>query len=132
MFWYERDKGNEFVMRWANRSRKKGARGPSSLAPTFDARSLGVTYNALLDGQLLVVGESGLSARVPLSAKVLGDLNFRSGIIAPISFQGELLGFMSVESDILRNWSEPEQSPRDGGRSISGASGPVGKFRKHH
>lgn len=112
VYWYDRDDRNEFIVRWSPKidaPRRKG-KVQTSAQPSFSARDLGPTYAALLEGQLVVVGESGLSGRVALSAQVLKQLRCRSLLLAPILFQGELLGFLSVESDAARSWEEAEKS----------------------
>ncbi|MGK7912547.1 MAG: GAF domain-containing protein [Synechococcus sp.] len=115
VFWLDRQ-FNEFAPRWSTRQAplKPGAKVSESdhsvSGPTFTARELEPTFSSLVEGRLVMVGEAGLSGRLPINARTLQLLNCRSVMLVPVLFEGELLGFVSLESDYLRSWSEVEQT----------------------
>ncbi|MEO0354083.1 MAG: GAF domain-containing protein [Cyanobacteria bacterium P01_A01_bin.3] len=115
VFWLDRQ-FNEFAPRWSSRPAplKTGAQNPDSdlavAGPTFTARELEPTFSTLVEGRLVTVGEAGLSGRIPINARTLKSLDCRSVMLVPVLFEGELLGFVSVESDYLRSWTEAEQT----------------------
>ena len=114
VFWLDRQR-NEFAPRWSTRpnplksDRLKKEESDAS-GPTFTARELEPSFSALVEGRLVMVGEAGLSGRLPINAHTLQMLNCRSVMLVPVLFEGELLGFVSVESEHLRSWSEAEQT----------------------
>ncbi|WP_017298519.1 GAF domain-containing sensor histidine kinase [Nodosilinea nodulosa] len=107
IFWFE-PKGNYFWQRTP---------GPAvrSTAPEDD-RSLHIAvdevrglYQALGNQQLVVVGESRGALKTIVSDRLMQQLQAQSLMIAPISRQGDLMGFLSVEGTAPRIWEEPEK-----------------------
>ena len=111
VFWLDRER-NEFAVRWSSCQppSKPGKSSTVANGPMFTARGLEPTFSALVEGQVAIVGEAGLSGRLPINARTLKELGCRSVMLVPVLFEGELLGFFSVESEHLRSWSEAEQA----------------------
>ena len=120
VFWLDRER-NEFGMRWSSRQ----ATGKLGKGPVFTARELEPAFAALVEGQLVVVGGAGVSGRLPINARTLKELGCRSIMLSPVLFEGELLGFISVESSQLRSWTEPEQTMVLGATQLIALAAPL-------
>lgn len=110
IFWYE-PKGNYFWQR--NQPQKKSAANaatepatPTLMIPVEDIRGF---HQSLLNDQLIVVGEVQSSLKTTVTERMMQLLRARSLLAAPILYQGNLLGFISVEGDSARIWGEPEK-----------------------
>ncbi|MGB3312252.1 MAG: GAF domain-containing protein [Nodosilinea sp.] len=107
IFWFE-PKGNYF---W---QRTPGSAARPALPE--DDRSLHIAvdevrglYQALGNQQLVVVGESRGALKTIVSDRLMQQLRAQSLMIAPISRQGDLMGFVSVEGTVPRIWEESEK-----------------------
>ena len=120
VFWLDRER-NEFGIRWSSRQ----STGKLGNGPVFTARELEPAFAALVEGQLVVVGGAGLSGRIPINARTLKELGCRSIMLAPVLFEGELLGFISVESSNLRSWTEAEQTMVLGATQLIALAAPL-------
>ncbi len=107
VFWFE-PKGNYFWQRTPGL-----AIHPVSIE---EERSLHIAvdevrglYQALCNQQLVVVGESRGALKTIISDRLMQQLKAESLMIAPISRQGDLMGFVSVEGTTPRIWKEPEK-----------------------
>ena len=82
-------------------------------------------YQALLNGELVVLGEIGNSLKTGMIGRLMNHLKAESFLAAPILSQGELLGFLSVEGVGDQVWSEPEKEFVVGAAQLIGLSIPV-------
>ncbi|NJN04265.1 MAG: GAF domain-containing protein [Leptolyngbyaceae cyanobacterium RM1_1_2] len=67
-------------------------------------------YQLLQSDQLVVIGEAQTSLNANETSFLIKHLHARSLIAAPIRFQSELLGFVLVEGEQARIWSEAERN----------------------
>ena len=74
--------------------------------PVDDIRGL---YQVLRNQQLVVVGESRAALKAVVSERLLQHLQSQALMVAPIVSEGNLLGFLSVESTNSRIWKDPEK-----------------------
>jgi GAF domain-containing protein len=124
VYWFEREH-QYFWRRIANRQA-----GPKS-KQTVD-NTAGVTvqnapdlYQALSKDQLVMVVDAKSMAKGEVSHRVMEQFGAVSIIIAPIVFQSELLGFLSVEGDDPRLWNEDELSFMKGVAQIAAITAPL-------
>ncbi|MGG6237393.1 GAF domain-containing protein [Nodosilinea sp. AN01ver1] len=107
IFWFE-PKGNYFWQRTSGpAARSASAEDERSLHIAVDeVRGL---YQALGNQQLVVVGESRGALKTIVSDRLMQQLQAQSLMVAPISRQGDLMGFVSVEGTVPRIWEESEK-----------------------
>ncbi|MTJ51430.1 GAF domain-containing protein [Anabaena sp. UHCC 0253] len=119
IYWLERE-GNYFWCRMSNNlvnissvdSHKPGAIG-------ITVQELSDVYYALSVNQVVWINETASSLKTNVKGKLLQRLGVKSILAAPIIWQKDLLGFLSVESHELRNWLEEEK------HFVQGAAGLV-------
>ncbi|MDX2216336.1 MAG: GAF domain-containing protein [Oculatellaceae cyanobacterium bins.114] len=74
------------------------------------AQEVNSFYQALAADQLVAIGEANSSLKAEITGRLMQHLGARSLLAAPILFQQELLGFIAVEGDEARIWSEEEKN----------------------
>ena len=106
IYWFEREK-RYFWRRVSNQSK--------SISHTDNQQAAGITvqelsdfYYALSVNQIVSIGEAGSSIKSNFTAKLLQRLRVRSLLAAPIIWQKDLLGFLTVEANEARIWTEAE------------------------
>ena len=109
IYWFEREH-QYFWRRTANRQpgpKSKQAVDNTAGVTVQNAPSL---YQALSKDQLVVVVDAKSMTKGEVSNRVMEQFGAVSVIIAPIFFQSELLGFLSVECDEPRLWTDDERN----------------------
>ena len=109
IYWFEREH-QYFWRRTANRQpgpKSKQAVDNTAGVTVQNAPSL---YQALSKDQLVVVVDAKSMTKGEVSNRVMEQFGAVSVIIAPIFFQLELLGFLSVECDEPRLWTDDERN----------------------
>jgi GAF domain-containing protein/signal transduction histidine kinase len=110
IYWFERE-GNYFWCRMSSQLVNIGRDWTDKrVSAGITAQELNDIYYALVVGQLVWLSESGSSLKSHVQDKLLQRLGVRSLIAAPIIWQKDLLGFLSIESTEPRNWSPAEKS----------------------
>ncbi|MGI8503522.1 MAG: GAF domain-containing protein [Hassallia sp.] len=106
IYWFERE-GRYFWRRVSNQSK--------SISDTSNQQAAGITvqemsdfYYALSVNQIVSIGEARSSLKSNFTAKLLQRLRVRSLLAAPIIWQKDLLGFLTVEANEARIWTEAE------------------------
>ncbi|MBD2256156.1 GAF domain-containing protein [Pseudanabaena sp. FACHB-2040] len=110
IFWFE-PKGNYFWLRSQPNQKQFVSNVDESATPTLmipieDVRGF---HQSLTNNQLIVVGEIQSSLKATVTERMMQLLKACSFMAAPILYQGNLLGFVAVEGDTARIWSEPEK-----------------------
>jgi GAF domain-containing protein len=106
IFWFE-PQGAYFWQRVPSLNQHHNApSGGNGSLVLDDIRSL---YQALSNNQLVVVGEIRGSLKTTVPERMLQYLQAQSLMLAPILYQGELLGFFSVEGSTPRIWQTAEK-----------------------
>ncbi|MGB3137514.1 MAG: GAF domain-containing sensor histidine kinase, partial [Nodosilinea sp.] len=123
VFWFE-PKGNYFWQRTPSSTTRSATPGDDrSLRIAVDeVRGL---YQALGNQQLVVVGESRGALKTIVSDRLMKQLQAQSLMIAPISRQGDLIGFVSVEGTVPRIWEESEKQFLIGTAQLLGVALPT-------
>jgi GAF domain-containing protein len=118
IYWYERER-RYFWRRLGNRQK-----GMSTLAETNQSSS-GITvqevssfYQALAAAQVVSVGEAQSSLKADTTARLMQQIKARSLLAAPILCEDELLGFLAVEGNEPRIWSEGEKNFMQGAAQL--------------
>ncbi|MEM9903413.1 MAG: GAF domain-containing protein [Cyanobacteria bacterium P01_D01_bin.44] len=87
-------------------------------------------YQMLLNGELVVLGEVASSLKTSLIGRLMSHLQAQALIAAPILFHGELLGFLSVEGNRSRIWSESEKQYVQAVARLVGVSMPASEMEE--
>jgi GAF domain-containing protein len=128
VFWFE-PKGNYFWQRVP-------ALGSGSISGTSDhAGHISVDevrglYQALCNQQLVVIGESRGALKVVVPDRLMQHIQAESLMVAPITSQGDLLGFISVEGNQPRIWKEVEKQFLIGAVQLLGLALPTAATRE--
>ncbi|MBF2079868.1 MAG: GAF domain-containing protein [Synechococcales cyanobacterium T60_A2020_003] len=93
-------------------SRQKGGRltveaAPVADIPVEDVRSF---YQSLVADQVVAVGEAKSSLKADMTVKLMQIIQARSLLAAPILYQDQLLGFLSVEGNEGKIWTDLEKN----------------------
>jgi GAF domain-containing protein len=108
IYWFEREH-LYFWRRVTNRS--KGASAKADITAGITVQNAHSLHQALLKDQTLVVVDAKtLVAKSDVTPRNMEQFGAVSTIISPILFQSELLGFLNVESDEVRLWTEEERN----------------------
>lgn len=110
IYWFERE-GRYFWCRMSNQlvkinrdfSRQQAAAG-------MTVQELSDFYYALAVNQIVSIGDARSSLKSHFTAKLLQRLGVRSLLAAPIIWQKNLLGFLAVESNEPRIWTETDKN----------------------
>ncbi|MBD2604191.1 GAF domain-containing protein [Scytonema hofmannii FACHB-248] len=106
IYWFVRE-GRYFWRRVSNQSK--------SISHTNNQQVAGITvqefsdfYYALSVNQIVSISEAGSSIKSNFTGKLLQRLRVRSLLAAPIIWQKDLLGFLTVEANEARIWTEAD------------------------
>jgi GAF domain-containing protein len=117
VYWFERQ-GSYFWCRMSNQMVNMGRvthSQPSAIGITV--QELSDFYYALAMNQIVWIGDSRSSLNSNFTGKLLARLRVRSLLAAPIIWQKDLLGFLAVESNKPRIWTDADQ------KFVQGAAG---------
>ncbi|GAB4210988.1 MAG: GAF domain-containing protein [Synechococcales cyanobacterium] len=132
VYWLDREQAL-FIQRWTTAptvatmargnplSREKDTQ-PKTIS--FLSRELGDLYYSLLDGQTIAVSEAG-SIRSEIPVKLMQRLKAHSMMVAPLLVEGDLYGFLSVESEQAHPWLEEDRNLMTGCAAYLSLSVPV-------
>jgi GAF domain-containing protein len=110
IYWLERD-GRYFWRRMSNQvSNLNRNTGNSKATVGITVQELSDFYYALAINQLVWIGEARSSLKSEFTGKLLQRLQVRSLLAAPIIWQKDLLGFLAVESNEARIWTEGDKN----------------------
>ena len=124
IYWFERSH-QYFWRRLANR--QAGPKGKQVVDNTagITVQNAPSLYQALSKDQLVVVVDAKSMTRGEVSNRVMEQFGAVSIVIAPIFFQSELLGFLSVEGDEPRLWTDDERSFVRGAAQLASLTAPL-------
>jgi len=105
IYWFEADR--RYFWRRAG-SRKEKAE--DSINNGFTAQEVNSFYQAMAADQIVSIGESHSSLKAEMTGRLMQKIQARSLLAAPILLQNELFGFVAVEGDEPRIWSEEEKT----------------------
>jgi GAF domain-containing protein len=108
IYWYERER-RYFWRRLGNRQRTVGFKESNQATSGITVQDIGGFYQALVGDQIVAIGESHSSLKADATSRLMQQIKARSLLAAPILFQDELLGFLAVEGNGPRIWTENEK-----------------------
>jgi transcriptional regulator with GAF, ATPase, and Fis domain len=110
IYWFERE-GRYFWCRMSSQLVKIN-RDSSNLqaAAGMTVQELSDFYYALSVNQIVSIGDARSSLKSHFTAKLLERLRVRSLLAAPIMWQKDLLGFLTIESNEPRIWTETDKN----------------------
>jgi len=124
IYWFEREH-QYFWRRVANRQAgPKGKQGVDNTAGVTVQNAPNL-YQALSKDQLVVVVDAKAMTKTEISNRVMEQFGAVSIIIAPIFFQSELLGFLSVEGNVPRLWTDDELNFVRGAAQLAAITAPL-------
>ena len=124
IYWYE-PKRRYFWKRLSNRGIGFMSREGKQTSEDILVQEVTGFYYAMGADQLIAVDESEGSLGADQAGRLMQIIQARSLIAAPLIFQGELLGFLSVEGNKARIWTEEEKSFVRGAAHLVGLTAPL-------
>ncbi|MEH1941167.1 MAG: GAF domain-containing protein [Nostoc sp.] len=109
VYWFERE-GRYFWCRMSNQLVKIDRNTSTQQAAGMTVQELSDFYYALTVNQIVSIGDARSSLKSHFTAKLLQRLKVRSLLAAPIIWQKNLLGFLAVESNEPRIWTETDRN----------------------
>jgi GAF domain-containing protein/anti-sigma regulatory factor (Ser/Thr protein kinase) len=110
IYWFERE-GNYFWCRMSSQMVNIGRDWKDRrVSAGITAQDLSDVYFALAVNQIVCLSEFGSSIKSHVQEKLLNRLGVRSLLAAPIIWQKDLLGFLTIESNEPRDWTPIEKS----------------------
>ncbi|MEH2356291.1 GAF domain-containing protein [Nostoc sp.] len=109
VYWFERE-GRYFWCRMSNQLVKMDRNSSSQQAAGMTVQDLSDFYYALAVNQIVSIGDARSSLKSHFTAKLLQRLNVRSLLAAPIIWQKNLVGFLAVESNEPRIWTDTDKN----------------------
>ncbi|MEL7355927.1 MAG: GAF domain-containing protein [Cyanobacteria bacterium J06560_6] len=119
IFWLE-PRGRHF---WC-RVGKLAGKNENTL-PVSEIQSL---YQTLCNGEMLALGELEGSLKASMANRLMLHLKAQSLMVAPICYRNELQGFITVEGNSPRIWSEAEKSYVKGVAELLGIAMPTAEM----
>ncbi len=109
IYWFDRQ-DRYFWLRVSNQPGKVSFHQTQPVLGIIKLDELSDFYYALAINQIIRIGDNHSSLKSNFTKQLLHRLKARSILAAPIIWQKDLLGFLSVENHQARNWTEAEQS----------------------
>ncbi len=122
-YWFEREH-RYFWRRTTNRQKNPGgSRADNSAGLTV--QNAPAFYQSLSKDQVITVVDAKSMTQGSVTNRVMEQFGAVSLIAAPIIFQSELLGFLSVEGDSVRLWTEEERDFVKGAAQLVALTAPL-------
>jgi len=109
IYWFDRE-GRYFWCRMSNQLVKVDRDSSIQQAAGMTVQELSDFYYALAVNKIVSIGDARSSLKSHFTAKLLQRLKVRSLLAAPIIWQKNLLGFLAVESNEPRIWTETDKN----------------------
>ncbi|MDZ8137405.1 MAG: GAF domain-containing protein [Nostoc sp. DedQUE04] len=109
VYWFERE-GRYFWCRMSNQLVKMDRNSSTQQAAGMTVQDLSDFYYALAVNQIVSIGDARSSLKSHFTAKLLQRLQVRSLLAAPIFWQKNLVGFLAVESNEPRIWTDTDKN----------------------
>lgn len=127
VYWFERER-RYFWRRVSNRQVAPGLTAGNRPSSGITVQDLGGFYEALVNEQIVWIGESHSSLRSQVTGRLMKQIRARSLLAAPIVLEKELLGFLAVEANEPRIWQEDEKSYLRGAAQLVGLTAPLSQM----
>jgi len=120
VYWFERER-RYFWRRVSSRKDKLD----NSMANGFTAQEVNSFYQAMAADQIVSIGEAHSSLKAEMTGRLMKQIQARSLLAAPILLQNELYGFLAVEGDEPRIWTEEEKTYLQGVAQLVALTAPL-------
>ncbi|AFY49350.1 GAF domain-containing protein [Nostoc sp. PCC 7524] len=128
VYWFERQ-GRYFWCRMSNQLVKMGRDSQREQpAAGMTVQELNDFYYALSVNQIVWIGDARSSLKSHFTAKLLQRWRVRSLLAAPIIWQQDLLGFLAVEGNEPRIWTEADKNFVQGAAGLLSLVAPTEKM----
>ena len=125
IYWFNRQ-GRYFWCRMSNHLVNIALNPPQKdQAAGMTVKELSELYYALSVNQIVWIGDARSSLKSHFTAKLLQRLRVRSLLAAPIIWQKDLLGFLAVEGNEPRIWTETDKNFVQGAAGLISLAAPV-------
>jgi GAF domain-containing protein len=124
IYWFEREH-QYFWRRVTNRQAGPKSKQVVENTAGVTVQNAPTLYQSLTKDQVVVVVDAKSMTKGDVSNRVMEQFGATSIIIAPIFFQTELLGFLSVEGDEPRLWTDDERNFVRGAAQIAAITAPL-------
>jgi len=118
IYWFERER-RYFWRRVSSRKEKLDD------ANGFTAQEVNSFYQAMAADQVVSIGEAHSSLKAEMTGRLMKQIQARSLLAAPILLQNELYGFLAVEGNEPRIWSEEEKTYIQGVAQLVALTAPL-------
>ncbi|MBW4654672.1 MAG: GAF domain-containing protein [Kaiparowitsia implicata GSE-PSE-MK54-09C] len=119
VYWFEAER-RYFWRRVGNREGSYG-----NTAAGFTAQEVNSFYQSLAADQLVSIGEAHSSLKTEMTGRLMQQIKARSLLAAPILLHNELYGFLAVEGNEPRIWSEEEKRYIRGAAQLIALTAPL-------
>ncbi len=124
VYWFEREH-QYFWRRVANKQKTPANSGRNETTAGITVQNAPDLYKSLSKDQLLVVVDARSMTKSDISNRVMEQFGAVSLVAAPILFQSELIGFLCVENDQARLWTETEKNYLKGAAQLIALTAPL-------
>jgi GAF domain-containing protein len=125
IYWLDRER----LFYWRRiTNRTKGSTNKADMNSGLTVQNFHNMHQALSKDQTLVVADARNITKGELSLKNMEQLGAVAVIIVPILFQSQLLGFLNVESDEPRLWTDAERDFVRGMAQLSALVAPISEM----
>jgi GAF domain-containing protein len=124
IYWFEREH-QYFWRRVTNRQAGPKSKQVVDNTAGVTVQNAPTLYQALTKDQVVVVVDAKSMTKGDVSNRVMEQFGATSIVIAPIFFQSELLGFLSVEGDEPRLWTDDERNFVRGAAQLAAITAPL-------
>lgn len=107
IYWFEPE-GRYFWRRVSNQTKILSSNQNNQQVAGITVQELSDFYYALSVNQVVSIGEARSSLQSNFTGKLLQRLRVRSLLAAPIIWQNDLLGFLALESNEARIWTQAD------------------------
>ncbi len=119
VYWLE-PRGRSF---WCRVGKLQGK--PNGTVPVNEMQAL---YQSFCAGEIVAIGEAEGSLKASMANRLMQHLTVKSLMAAPIMYQGELQGFMTIEGASPRIWSSTEKDYVQGVAQLISLAMPVSEM----
>lgn len=97
----------------------------SQMAPGISFQDVHEFYQALAAGQLVVIEQAGSSLKADVTTRLLQLMRAQALLVAPILVEGDVYGFVAVESGESHTWQEAEKVFVQGSANLVALTAPL-------
>ncbi len=124
VYWFEREH-QYFWRRTVNKQKNLATGNRNENTAGITVQEVPDLYKALVKDQLVVVVDARNMTKGDINTRVMEQFGAESLIAAPIIFQSELIGFLCVENDEARLWTEVEKNYLKGAAHLIALTAPL-------